>query len=306
MMGRVRARDRAQQRRTNRLVPLLFIAPAAFLLAVFVYWPLIYTLYLSLLDWNLVSPNREFVGWSNYRLLFHEPIFWVAVKNTLIYLFVLLPVELCFPLALALLMQAVAAGRLRALYQGLIFSPTVLSFAIASMVWVWMFNPLGGVFSRFARFLGLPVVAWLSDSRFSLWAIVLVSAWKVFGYNFVIFLAALAAIPAEYHEAARIDGASAWKAFRWVTWPLLGPTTLFVLVTTGIFTGTQVFIPIHVLTQGGPYNSSTNLMYLIYQYGFQFFQIGPASAAAVLTFLGFLALTYFQLTYVERFVHYGS
>ncbi len=305
MAGRPAVERRAGRPRTGVLRPLLFIGPSAALLLLFVYWPLIYTLYLSALDWNLVNPVRTFVGWANYRLLLQEPIFWVAAKNTLVYLLVLLPIELCFPLALALLLQSVAARRIRAMYEALIFTPTVLSFAIACIVWVWMFNPLGGGLSRLFRLVGLPAVAWLSNAKLSLWAIVLVSAWKVFGYNLVIFLAALASIPTEFLESARIDGASAWKAFRWVTWPLLGPTTFFVLVTTAIFTGTQVFIPIHVLTQGGPYNSSTHLMYLIYQYGFQFFQVGPASAASVLTFLGFLVLTCLELRYLERFVHYG-
>lgn len=305
LAGRLARSSSARRPRAGVLRPLLFIGPAALLLLLFVYWPLFYTLYLSTLDWNLVSPVRPFVGWANYGLLFHEPIFWLAAKNTLIYLLVLVPIELCFPLALALLLQSIAARRIRALYEALIFTPTVLSFAIASIVWVWMFNPLGGALSRLFRLVGLPAVAWLSNAQVSLWAIVLVSAWKVFGYNLVIFLAALASIPTEFLEAARIDGASGWKVFRWVTWPLLGPTTFFVLVTTAIFTGTQVFIPIHVLTQGGPYNSSTHLMYLIYQYGFQFFQVGPASAASVVTFLVFLALTYLQLRYLERFVHYG-
>lgn len=305
MAGRLAVERRARRPRAAELPPLLFIGPAASLLLVFVYWPLIYTVYLSVLDWNLISPVREFVGSANYRLLVFEPIFWIAVKNTLIYLVVLVPVELCFPLALALLLQSVAERRIRAVYQALIFSPTVLSFAIVCIVWVWMFNPLGGALSRLFRLVGLPAIAWLNNAQLSLWAVVLVSAWKVFGYNLVIFLAALTAIPAEYVESARIDGASAWKVFRWITWPLLGPTTFFVLVTTAIFTGTQVFIPIHVLTQGGPYNSSTHLIYLIYQYGFQFFQVGAASAASVFTFLGFLVLTYLQLRYLERFVHYG-
>ena len=311
--------DRSRGRRTGRPVfglrggrlrpsafaPVLFIGPVVALLGVFVYWPMLYTVYLSFLDWNFVRPVADFVGWGNYRLLLLDSIFWIATKNTLLYLVILLPFELCFPLALALLLEGIAARRIRTLYESLIFSPTVLSFGIASIVWVWMFNPLGGAFARLLHLVGLPAIPWLSSSTTSLWAIVLISAWKVFGYNLLIFLAALANIPAEYLEAARIDGASPWTSFRWVTWPLLGPTTFFILVTTAIFTGTQVFIPIHVLTQGGPYNSSTHLMYLIYQYGFQFFQIGPASAASVLTFFGFLLLTYLQVRYIERFVHYG-
>jgi sn-glycerol 3-phosphate transport system permease protein len=298
-------RAAARPPRFRYLYPLFFLGPAGTLLLVFVYWPMLFTLYLSAHDWNLVSPVRDFVGWANYKMLLQEPTFWIATKNTLLYLLVLLPLELFFPLSLALLLNSVQHRRLRSLYESLIFSPTVLSFAIASIVWVWMFNPLGGAFARLFRLLGLAPIAWLTDSRASLWAITLVSAWKVFGYNLLIFLAALANIPAEFLEAARIDGASTWKAFRFVTWPLLGPTTFFVLVTTAIFTGTQVFIPIHVLTQGGPYNSSTNLIYLIYDYGFRFFQVGPASAASIITFLGFLTLTFLQLKYVERFVHYG-
>ncbi|MGH2362818.1 MAG: carbohydrate ABC transporter permease, partial [bacterium] len=142
--------------------------------------------------------------------------------------------------------------------------------------------------------------------HWALWAIVALTAWKNFGYNLVIFMAGLSVIPPEYHDAAAVDGASPWQVFRHITWPLLSSTTLFVVLTTFLTVVQFTFTPVQILTDGGPDRSSTNLVYLIYQYGFQFFQTGIASAMAVLMFVALLAATWTQFRLLERFVHYES
>lgn len=298
-------RDRLRATRTARLLPpYLYVLPALVTMMLFLYWPLVYSLVLSFFSWNFTRPTWTFVGGSNYAGLFNSEIFWLAASNTALYLAGMLPFEIGLPLAIAVLLNSLGGGRLQTLYKVAIFSPTVLSFAIACLVWLWIFNPLGGLLNLVIGEFGAGPVSWLSDKSLALWSIVLVSGWKVFGYNLVIYMAGLAAIPAEYLEAAQLDGASRWRVFAHIVWPLLTPTTFFVLVTSSLFAATQVFVPIHILTQGGPHESSTNLIYLIYLQGFQFFTAGPASATAVITFIVFFLLALAQVKYVERHVHY--
>jgi len=292
--------------RISQVEPYLYLAPALLLLLVFKYWPMLFSAILSVLKWNLVSPDKAFVGLANYAGLLHRELFTVSLKNTAIYTAALVPLYLVLPLFLAVILYGVASERLQAAYKAIIFSPTVLSFAITCMVWLWIFNPIHGILNRVLVAVGLPGVSWLSDSKFALWAIVLVSGWKAFGYNLVLFFAGLASIPKEYTEAAEIDGASSWALFWKIKWPLLSPTTFFALVTTVIYAAERAFIPINILTKGGPYNTTTNLSYAIYVFGFNFFDAGLASAAATLTFAIFVIVTALQVRYLERLVHYET
>jgi ABC-type sugar transport system permease subunit len=271
------------------------------LILIFKYWPMVFSFVLSLLKWNFISPVREFVGLDNFVGLFQRDTFMIALKNTPIYTAALLPLYIALPLVLAVVLAAVASERLRSTYKAVIFSPTVLSFAITCMVWLWIFNPIDGVLNKILALFGLAPVSWLSDARYALWAIVLVSGWKAFGYNLVLFFAALASIPNDYIEAAQIDGAPSWQLFWKIKWPLLSPTMFFALITTVIYAAERAFIPINILTKGGPYESTTNLSYAIYLFGFNFFDAGLASAAATITFVLFIIITGLELL-----VHYET
>jgi len=282
----------------------LYIAPAFVLLVVFKYWPMVFGLILSFLQWNFVSATKEFVGWSNYVGMFSRDTFLIALRNTPLYILALLPFYLALPLGLAVLLSGVRSKRLASIYKAVIFSPSVLSFAITCMVWLWIFNPLYGVLNRLLVLTGIPAVSWLSDSNVALWSIVLVSGWKTFGYNMVLLIAALSAISPQYVEAAEIDGATPWQIFWKIKWPLISPTMFFLLVTTIIFTAERAFIPINILTKGGPYEATTNLSFAIYLFGFQFFDAGLASATATFTFVLFLLITVFEIRYLERYVTY--
>ncbi|MDR7487156.1 MAG: sugar ABC transporter permease [Armatimonadota bacterium] len=283
----------------------LYAIPALALLLVFTYWPLVQTLYLSLFRWNMVAPVKVYVGMENFRTLLTSADFHTAIWNTAKYLLAVLPLAVGGPLVVAVMVASIPR-RLQGAFKVALFAPSIVSFAVGSMVWLWILNPIDGIANKVLAAVGLPGRSWLSDPDWALWVIVVLMAWKSFGYNLVIFLAGLAAIPAEYHDAAAVDGATPWQGFRHVTWHLLTPTTLFVLLSTLVATAQHTFTPIQILTNGGPSRATTNLIFLIYEFGFQFFQTGMASAAAVLMFAAFLGATWAQFRLLERFVHYES
>jgi sn-glycerol 3-phosphate transport system permease protein len=304
-LAAARARVRLRRRWRAAILGYLYLAPAAALTAVFVYWPLIASAILSFYDWNLVSADRLAVGWQNYRDLLHSRAFRLSLVNTGEAAVALTALTVVAPLFLAVLVLKVAP-RWRNVYRVILFSPTVISMAIACAIWLWMFHPLYGVLNTALRLVGVQGPAWLSSSDWAIWSIVLVTVWKTFGFNFVVYTAGLLAIPAELYQAARVDGASDGQLFRYITVPLLAPTTLFVLLTTFILGPQNLFIPTQILTQGGPNEASNNVGYLVYQLGFEYFRVGYASAAATLIFLVFLALTAVQFLLAERRIHYGG
>ncbi len=283
----------------------LYAVPALVFLILFTYWPMLRTLQLSLYRWNMVAPVKVYVGLDNFLALAVSADFWIAAANTVKYLVAVLPLAVGGPLLVAVLLANISP-RLQGSLKVILFSPSIVSFAVGCMVWLWILNPIDGIANRLLTGLGLAGRSWLSDPDWALWTIVLLMAWKSFGYNLVIFLAGLAAIPPEYHDAAAVDGATPWQGFRHITWHLLSPTTLFVLLSTLVATAQHTFTPIQILTNGGPSRSTTNLVYVIYEYGFQFFQTGLASAAAVVMFGVFLGATWAQFRLLERFVHYES
>ena len=302
---RAHAAARARRRRRATLLGYLYLAPALVLTAVFVYWPVIATATLSFYDWNLVSPTWQPVGWRNYAELLASRAFRLSLVNTGKAAAALVVATVIAPLLAAVLLVRLH-GRWQQTYRVVLFAPTMISMAIACAIWLWIFHPLHGVANTLLRFAGVTGPAWLSSGDWALWSIVIVTAWKTFGFNLVLYVAGLIAIPREMYEAARVDGASEWRIFRRITLPLLGPTTLFVLLTTFILGPQNLFIPTQILTQGGPNEASNNLAYLVYQLGFEYFRVGYASAAATVVFLIFLSLTAAQFMLGERRTHYGG
>jgi multiple sugar transport system permease protein/sn-glycerol 3-phosphate transport system permease protein len=283
----------------------LFIAPLLALMVAFIYWPLLYSAYLSLYDWNFVSPDWRFVGATNYTRLPDDPRFRLALWQTVVYVLALVPIKVFLPLGLALLLWPIRRSRAQGVYRLLLFTPTVISFAVAALVWLWIFNPLQGVLNQLIVGAGGSRVNWLSNPQTAIWCVIIVSTWKVLGFNLLLYLAALEAVPEEYVEAGSIDGADGWQLIRHIRWPLITPTFFFILVTTVIFVNDEVFSAISVLTDGGPFDRSINLVFYLYQQAFRYFQIGIASAVAIILSVAVIALTWLQFRFVERHVHYG-
>jgi multiple sugar transport system permease protein/sn-glycerol 3-phosphate transport system permease protein len=280
---------------------LAFVVPNLLLLAIFSYWPLIQNVSLSFTDWDMISPDKRFVGLDNWISVLSSPRFWQIVVNTAIFTAGSVGLTLALGLALALLLNQ--SLRLRNGARTVIFTPTVLSGAAVAVVWYFIFDPNWGILKTALGWVGLPSPRWMVDAHWAMPAIIIVYVWKTVGYAAVIFLAGLQGIPKELYEAARVDGAAAWDRFRAVTLPGLAPITFFLLVTT-LLLSFQAFDIINVMTRGGPVIATTTLLYEYYNQGFVAFHAGTAAVYAVVLFMVMLVLTAIQLRYVERRVTY--
>lgn len=273
--------------------------PALALITVFFAIPACMAFVLSFTDFDIYSigdpASTRFVGFDNYRALFAHPLFWTALKNTLYYVAVGGPLSVAVSLGAAVLIHS-KLTRWKPFFRGAFFAPWVTTLVAVALVWRYLYHPQYGPINAMLAWFGLPPVDWLGSPRWAMPAIILVSVWKNFGYNMLVFLAGLQAIPAELYEAAELDGASAWHRFRHVTLPLLGPTFVFVGVVTMI-AAFQIFSEPYVMTQGGPLKSTLTLVLFMYEQGFRWWRLGFAAAVAVvlclLTLIG--TLIQFQL-----------
>ncbi len=304
LSARLRASERSRRvrRLAEHLEAMAFLLPATAVLAVFHFFPIGYAFYISLLRWNLIDPRRVFVGLDNYRQLLADEKFLTALANTTY--FALASVGLALPLALgcALLLNRRLAGI--SWYRTAFFIPSVTPLAAAAMVWQWLYHPdQFGLLNVLLRAVGLPPQRWLLDPVQAMPAMVVVAVWSTLGRDMVIFLAGLQAIPAEYYEAAQIDGASSWQLFRHITLPLLSPTTYFLLIISMIGAFKVFALPLF-LTGGGPLNRTFTVVYSIYQQGFQYFRMGYAAAQAYTLFVIILLLTLLQRRLLAARVHY--
>ncbi len=269
---------------------LMMVLPAVLFFAVFFVFPVLNAGWVSMTSWDLVGPQR-FIGLRNYERLLTDDDFLHSARVTFIYTAGFLVVTLPTSLGLALLLDRKL--RARGIYQAVIFAPVVLSMVAVAMVWRAVYAPVGGLYLLFTAPFGVTHLNWLDNTTLVMPALILVSLWKNLGYYMVIFLAGLQSIPAALQEAARIDGAGAFRVLRHVTLPLMRPYILFVMVISLIRTS-QTFSAIYALTEGGPDDATKVLPYLVYENAFQFNRMGYASAIAVVMFAGLLALTAIQ------------
>jgi multiple sugar transport system permease protein len=261
----------------------LFLAPALALIGCFFVLPVAAGLLLSLTDFDLYAigslETARFVGTANYAAVLRSPLFWTAVRNTLLFVLAGGPLSVGVSLGAALLLDA-RGVRLRSLFRTVYFAPVVTTLVAVAIVWRYLYHPRYGLLNHLLGLAGLGPVDWLGDPRWAMPAIILLAVWKNFGYNMLILIAGLGTIPEELYEAAAMDGAGRWQRFRHVTLPGLAPTFLFVGLTTmiGYF---QLFAEPYVMTQGGPLRSTTSLVLLMYEEGFRWWRMGLASTLAV-------------------------
>ncbi len=277
-----------------------FLAPSLIHLTVFMFTPIVFAAYLSVHRWDIVAPDEPFVGGENFNAMAHDPAFWNALKNTLLYS-LNVPIGMAFSLGVALMLHTrlKGLGFLRTLY----FLPSVTSFVAIALVWMWIYHPSFGAANFFLQFVGLPPLQWLNSAQTSMLSIVIFSVWLGLGYQMVIFLAGLQGIPEELQDAARIDGASNWLRFRHVTLPLLKPTTFFVLVTS-LIASFQVFTTVYVMTAGGPVRSTDVFVYHIYQAAWEQLRMGYAAAMSWVLFVIIMIATWIQFRLIGKQVEY--
>jgi multiple sugar transport system permease protein len=280
----------------------LFAAPALAAIAVFFVVPVVAALVMSATDFDIYAlaslHNLRFVGLQNYLHLLQRPLFWRALANTLFFVVVGVPLSIATSLGAALLLHSPLA-RFKGFFRTALFAPVVTTLAAVAVVWIFLLHTRYGMLNYALSWLGLHPVDWLGDPHWAMPAIVLLSVWKNFGYNMIILLAGLQAIPAELYEAAQLDGAGRWATFRHVTVPALAPMLLMVSILTmaGHF---QLFAEPYVMTQGGPAERTVTVLYLMYQDGFKWWSLGSASAVAFVLFLIMLGTSLLQSRAAHR------
>lgn len=285
--------------------PALLLAPATVTLFVFVYLPLVQDLWLSFYSWNMVSPTMKFVGLDNFSGIVTSPDFPKVLGNTLLYVVVLLVLNFLLPYIYSFVL-AHCITRWNFFYRAALFIPSTVSLAVASILFLWVFNPLAGPLSIILTAFGLESPRWFKEPGLVVIVISLIIGWKVFGYNLIVLMAAMVDVPKELIEAAKLEKASNWHIFRRIIIPMTSSTALYVFVITIVFGLQYVLVPVNMLTQGGPDQCSTNIVYIIYQYAFTFFQTGKAAAFAMITILIYAVFLVFKTHVLDKRVHYEN
>lgn len=273
--------------RHQELMGYLFITPTLVLFVVFTLIPIAMAFFLSFTDYDVIS-RSNWIGLENYQWLKWDNVLWQSFKNVFYYSMVYVPLNICFSLGLALLLNREWRGV--KVFRAMYYLPTITSAVAASIVWFWLLNPEFGLINQILRRIGIVGPAWLAQTETAMLSIVMVTLWMSVGSNMIIYLAGLQGVPKELYESARLDGAGSWNCFRYVTWPFLRPTTFFVS-TMSIIGALQLFDQAYVLTQGGPANSTKTVVYQIYQTGFNQLDMGYASAQAFVLAVAILLFT---------------
>lgn len=277
----------------------LFLAPGLLLFSVFTVFALLFAFYLTFHEWSMIEPDKPFVGLDNYKRLAEDERFRRAVINTAYFTGGSVPFTMMIGLGIALLLNQPIHGR--GLFRTLYFLPVVTPFVVVAIVWRWLYNGDFGLFNYYllkTHLIDEPLL-WLSDQNLAMPAVILMSIWAGVGFSMVIYLAGLQAVPEELYDAAKVDGAGAFARLRYVTIPMLRPTTLFLLVM-GVIGSFQIFTQIFVMTNGGPVDRTTTMVFYIYEAAFKFYEMGYASTLAYLLFLMLLGLTALQLRLYRR------
>jgi ABC-type sugar transport system permease subunit len=296
--ARVSTSTRGGRSRGAGLAPWLFLAPYLLVFLAFFLLPALWSAVLSLTDWKIVGPPH-FVGGKNYARLFRDPLFYTALKNTVVYTAIIVPLMALVGLGLALLLNQPLRGRV--VTRTAVFASYVVMVSVVGIVWRWVLDPTGaGIVNYYLGKLGLGPFPWLAAPETAMLSIIIATIWWTAGYNMILYLAGLQDIPVAAREAARIDGANAWQEFRYVTLPMLRPVTFFVVVMS-IAKSFQVFGQVYVMTQGGPSNSTLTIVNYLYVVGFTWFEMGYAAAIAYALFALLLVITVvqFRMTYRE-------
>jgi len=306
------------------LGPYFYLLPALLIIFVFRFLPMLYAFRVSFYKWGMAGAEK-FVGFSNYINIFKDSNFWQTFGNTLYFAIGVVPGSLFISLFFALLLHKSIRGA--RFFRTIYFLPVITSIIAVSMVWKWLYHPNVGLVNNLFHLFGCRGFNWLSEWRgifqmffssfglripikgpsLALCSLIIVSIWKGLGYNIVLFLAGLENIPSQYYEAAKVDGATQWQLFRFVTLPLLSPTTFYVLIMTTII-AFQMFAYVWMMTgppAGGPLGTTNVLVYYLYDHAFNFSRYGYGTAAAFILFVIILTLTLIQRKFIESRVFYG-
>ena len=296
------ARPRGRLHRRDWLWALFFLGPNLLLFLGFTLIPMLFGLGVSFFNWNMIEPPR-FVGLDNYLQFFGgDPLIGKVVGNSAYFVLGALPASVLIPLGLAVLLDKGVTGT--RIFRSIYFLPLIASAVAASTIFKWIYAKDFGTLNQLTGLFGIPRQDWLFDEKLVIPALIVVAVWQRIPLNIILYLAALQGVPRTLYEAARIDGAGAWAQFRHVTWPMVTPTTFFVIIITTINLMVGSFDMINVMTQGNPLNASNILVFNIWRTAFVYFQMGYAAAMSYILFAVVLGFTAIQWLLQRRWVHY--
>jgi multiple sugar transport system permease protein len=271
-----------------------FVSPIVTGFVIFFLGPLIAVVYFSLTEWNLLTQQATFVGMDNYvDALTRNPDFWLVVRNSFVFAAGLVPLNMALALSLALALSRPFGGVV--FFRTIFFAPVVTSAVAWAIVWKFLLQGEAGAVNQMLAGIGIDGPNWLREPDWAMFAVIVTRVIKMVGLNMILYIAALQSIPRDYEQAARLEGASSWQIFRMIVWPLLRPATLVIFIITMIGSF-KVFDHIYLMTGGGPENGTLVLAFYIYEQGFKFFNVGYASALALIMFVIVLSLTVVQMT----------
>lgn len=283
----------------------IFLVPSLIIFAVFMFYPLLYTIYLSFFGWNMVKPVKTFLGFDNYITVLTDPNTWKIFGNTIVYIIILLIFNFIMPYILSFILSNIIKKG-KGFYKSVFFLPSVISLVVGSILYVWILNPISGPVAIVAKHFGLTLPFWSKTEGWVIAVLCIITTWKTFGYNFIIILAGVSGVSQEVIEAARLDNVPMWKIFKDIVVPMSSATGIYVFITTIVQGMQYVFTPIKVVTQGGPNYASSNLIYMSYHEAFTLYRTGTSSAVSVLTMLLFIILLILEFKFVEKGVYYEN
>lgn len=289
-----------KQKQKTTLIAYIFILPQIIGMLSFILGPMVYSLVISFSRWNLVDPP-QWVGFENFRVQFHDPLFWKVILNTVYYSSVSVPLGIVISLGLALVLNNKIKGV--TWYRSIYFAPVVTPMVAVALVWAWLYNADFGAINTVLNYVGIKGPKWLADTTWAMPSIIIMSIWKSVGFNMVIFLAGLQDIPEQVYEAADLDGANRWYKFRDVTLPMLSPSIFFVMIIS-VMSSFQVFSQIYIMTGGGPANSTNVIVLHIYNLAFRYWKMGEGSVVGWVLFAIILLFTLIQFGLSKRWVYY--
>lgn len=283
----------------------LFLIPSILAFAIFMFYPMVQTIYLSFFDWNLVSPTKKFVGLDNYIHFFTNPNTWKIMKNTILYIVILLVINLVLPYILSFILSVIIKKG-KSFYKAAFFLPSVISLVVGSILYTWILNPVSGPAAILCRTFGVNIPIWSKTEGWVIAVLCIITSWKAFGYNFIVILGGISGVSQEVIEAARLDGVSMVRIFTDIIIPMSSATGIYAFIYT-IVQGLQfVYTPIKVITQGGPNYASSNLIYMSYHEAFTLYRTGMSSVTAVVTVAIFMVLLILEFKFVEKGVYYEN
>lgn len=293
------------QSKRERVLAWIFLFPATLAFAIFMFWPLAYTVYLSFLKWNMVAPNKNYVGLKNYAAVFKDPVTIKLFQNTLLYILILVLLIFVLPYILSFV-NTFVMKKGKGIYKILLFIPSLISLVVGAIVLQWIFNPISGPVGTMLGRFGVTMPSWSKTPGLVILVISLVAVFKSFGYNFLVLLSGMSSVSNELIEAARLEKTPNRTIFMRIVMPLTSSTAIYVLILSIVQGMQYVFTPIKVLTQGGPNYASSNIIYGVYQEAFGYYNTGKGSALSVLTMFIFMLLLYLEFKYVEKGVYYEN